>query len=261
MTSNPPSSHALVVVPTYREAENIDEILGQLLRHADVQVLIVDDNSNDGTEEKVQAHSERHPGRVHILQRPGKLGLASAYVEGFSWGLERDFQRLVGMDADLSHDPAQVPVLLKHLEKSPVALGSRYVEGGGTQNWSFFRRCLSRFGSIYSRSILGLPLRDMTGGFMAWRREVLENLRLDSIRSEGYAFLIELKFRAHLAGYEFQESPILFEERRAGQSKMSWKIILEGVTRVWALALQRRQLRKELGSPGKSRITDSAPNS
>ncbi len=246
MTPSAPG-RPLVIVPTYQEAENIDELMAGIFGHLPgVSLLFVDDASTDGTSQKIAAQMRRRPHQVHLLERPRKLGLASAYLAGFQWGLTRDYDAFVEMDADLSHDPALLPVLLGALARFDAVVGSRYVKGGGTGNWSLFRRFLSQFGSLYARSILGMPVRDMTAGFVAWRREVLESIELASIRSEGYAFQIETKFRAHLAGFQLHETPILFVDRRAGQSKMGFRIVLEGVIRVWLLLWRKRRLRQAL---------------
>jgi dolichol-phosphate mannosyltransferase len=163
--------------------------------------------------------------------------MGTAYVAGFSWALERDYDAVVEMDADLSHDARALPTLVGLLSDADVVIGSRYVPGGGTENWSRLRLAISRFGSFYARGILGLPIRDLTGGFNAWHRRVLEALPLDRVRSEGYSFQIELKLRAARAGFRLVETPIVFVDRRAGQSKMSWRIIIEAMVRVWWLRL------------------------
>lgn len=233
---------ALVVVPTYNEAENIALLLaGIRARAPEVDVLFVDDNSQDGTRELIEAHRAEDPG-IHLLERPRRMGLGTAYVAGFRWALSRSYGAMIEMDADLSHDPADLPGFLELLESYDVVVGSRYIPGGGTRNWGLLRQFISRFGSFYARVILGLKVRDLTGGFNAWRREVLETLDLDDVRSEGYAFQIELKYRAHLAGFSVHETPIVFVDRRAGRSKMGWPIVVEAVGRVWALRAKRRAI-------------------
>jgi dolichol-phosphate mannosyltransferase len=230
----------LVVVPTYNEAENIDELLGGIERHASfAEVLFVDDNSRDGTVERIDEHRSRRPGRIHLLQRPGKLGLGTAYVAGFRWALERDYDAVQEMDADLSHNPADLPRTLDFPEGKQVVVGSRYIPGGATVDWGLSRKCLSGFGNLYARAILGIGVHDLTGGFNAWRREVLETVALDAVGSEGYAFQIEMKYRAARAGFALHEVPIVFHDRRVGQSKMSWRVTIEAVFRVWALRLGR----------------------
>ena len=197
----------------------------------------MDDNSPDGTGRLAAAMAERDPG-IHVLHRAAKDGLGRAYVAGFGWGLARPYERLAQMDADLSHDPAYLPALLAALETCEVAVGSRYVSGGGTRNWGWGRRMLSRGGSWYARTILGLPFRDLTGGFRCWRRSVLENLDLPSIRSNGYSFQIEMLFRAALNGHAIAEVPIVFTDRVDGTSKMSKKIVVEAMGVVWKLRAQ-----------------------
>lgn len=226
----------LVVVPTLDEADNVDALLDGIERHAPgVHVLFVDDASKDGTPQKIRARQSKADGRVHLIERPGKLGLGTAYVTGFKWALARGYLAAVEMDADLSHRPEDLAKLLATLASHACVVGSRYVKGGGTRNWSPHRKLISRCGSLYARIVLRLPIRDLTGGFNGWRREVLEKVDLDGIRSEGYSFQIELKYRAHLAGFTPVEFPIIFEERREGQSKMSGGIVLEAIWRVWGL--------------------------
>ena len=238
-----PPPEVLIVVPTYNEAENVGDLLDGIWRHLpETDVLVVDDNSPDGTGERIESYRERFPHRLHLIRRPGKLGLGTAYIAGFRWALERGYGAVVQMDADLSHDAADLPRLLASLESHDVVIGSRYVAGGGVEKWSVPRRLLSRFAGFYARSILQLRIFDPTGGFNAWRRSVLETLELATIHSEGYSFLIELKFRAHLAGFCLHEIPIVFVDRRAGRSKLSWWVILEAVVRVWLLSFARRSL-------------------
>ena len=247
----PPLTHStslrtLVIVPTYNEVDNVRPLIAGIIAHApEVDVLFVDDNSQDGTRQEIASLIAERPGRVSMLSRAGKLGLGTAYVAGFHWGLERDYQALVEMDADLSHRAEDLAKILAALEHSPVVIGSRYITGGGTQNWSLLRRVISQGGSFYARCILGLKARDLTGGFNAWRSEVLRAIDPTQVRSEGYTFQVELKFRAHLAGFALREWPILFVERRAGQSKMSGGIVFEAIYRIWLLALQRPQILRD----------------
>jgi dolichol-phosphate mannosyltransferase len=230
----------LIVVPTLNEVENLDELLQGIATHAErADILFVDDNSQDGTVEKIREHQARRPQRIHLIQRPRKLGLGTAYVTGFKWALERDYDAIQEMDADLSHDPPYLAQTLEFPEGCDAVIGSRYIPGGGTVNWSLARRFISSFGNVYARAILGLPIRDLTGGFNAWRREVLETVSLDAVKSEGYAFQIELKYRAARAGFSLREIPIVFADRRVGQSKMSWQVAFEAMTRVWALRFRR----------------------
>jgi len=231
---------ALIVVPTYNEAENIDTLLDGIFTHVpQTHVLFVDDNSADGTPDKIRAQMERRPDQIHMLQREGKLGLGTAYIAGFRWALERDYQAVQEMDADLSHDPRYLPQLFDFPEGIHVVIGSRYIPGGGTVDWGLSRKFISGFGNIYARTILGLSIRDLTGGFNNWHREVLERISLDGIRSEGYAFQIEMKYRATRAGFRTHEVPIIFADRRAGESKMSGRVALEAMIRVWAMRLGR----------------------
>lgn len=245
----------LVIIPTYNEAENIGPLTDGIRHHAPgVDILFVDDNSQDGTQRVIAELQGLHPGRIHLISRPGKLGLGTAYVAAFKWGLANGYDVLVEMDADHSHRPEDLAAILRLVPSSPVVIGSRYIPGGGTRNWSRMRQFISRGGSLYARTILGLKARDLTGGFNAWHRQVVEDIGPDQIRSEGYTFQVELKFRAHLAGYDLREVPILFVERRAGQSKMAGSIVAEAIYRIWMLAAQRgyieRQLAERTGRSG-----------
>jgi len=229
----------LIVVPTYNEIENIESLLKAVRKtiasvdSANVDLLVVDDGSPDGTGKKVDelAKTDSH---LHVLHRKGKLGLGTAYVEGFGWGMEKGYDAFIEMDADFSHDPKYLPTLLELLQKSDVVIGSRYVPGGGTVNWGFGRRMLSRGGSLYSRTILGAPIRDFTGGFNGWRRRVLEAVHLESLKSDGYSFQIELKYRAFLKGFSLIEFPIVFADRKVGKSRMNRRIVFEALGRIWA---------------------------
>lgn len=217
----------LVVTPTYNEVDNIASLIAGLRAAVPgVEVLVVDDGSPDGTAQRAREQGEG----VHLLERAGKQGLASAYVDGFRWGIGRGFERIVQMDADLSHDPQDVPKLLA--STSDLALGSRYVPGGGTEGWPLHRELLSRFGSIYARLWLGLPQRDLTGGFKAWQADMLGRVLEQPVKSDGYAFQVEMTLRAVRLGASVQEYPIVFTERVAGNSKMSRKIAIEAATLV-----------------------------
>lgn len=225
----------LVVIPTYNEKENIGQIVPEVLAQGrGIEVLVVDDNSPDGTADVVRAMSAKDP-RVHLLSRPGKQGLGRAYLAGFRWGLDKGYDAVVEMDADFSHRPVDLGPLVDRLGSADFAVGSRYVKGGGTRNWGLLRKIISRGGGIYSRIILGFPLNDWTGGFNAWNRRVLEGIGLDGVLSNGYSFQIELKYKAMRKGFKGAEVPIMFEERRVGQSKMSLKIVIEAFYRVWLL--------------------------
>lgn len=231
----------LVVLPTYNERANVATLLPAILRHPNVDVLVVDDSSPDGTSDLVEAFGENHPDRVFLLNRPGKLGLGTAYVAGFRWALRHEYDLVCEMDADFSHDPASLPALIATARGADLALGSRYVPGGGTTNWSVLREMISRSGSLYARQILNLPYHDLTGGFKCFRREVLESLDLSSLHSTGYAFQIELTYRVHQAGFTIREVPITFDERRNGKSKMSSRIVLEALIRVAQLRFSSKK--------------------
>ncbi len=225
-------SSTLVIIPTYNERENIPPLLEKVFSLATgFHVLIVDDGSPDATASLVQELQPRYPGRLFLLQRSGKLGLGTAYLTGFKWGLEKGYQYLFEMDADFSHDPNDLPRLLEACEKqgADLSVGSRYVKGGGVQNWPFNRIALSKGASFYTRLITGMPIKDPTAGFMCYTRNVLLHLDLDNIRFVGYAFQIEMKYKAWRAGYKIQEVPILFKDRTHGQSKMHRGIIEEGI--------------------------------
>ena len=223
----------LVIIPTYNEKENIANIVPAVLAAAPaVEILVVDDNSPDGTGAVVKAMNNP---RVHLLSRPGKAGLGKAYLAGFEWGLQRGFEGLVEMDADFSHRPQDLPKLLAALGANDFVMGSRYVRGGSTVNWGLIRKIISRGGGIYSSLILGYPIKDWTGGFNAWKAEVLRKIGLEKVQSNGYSFQIELKYRASCEQFKGVEVPIVFEDRRVGQSKMSLKIVLEAFYRVWMI--------------------------
>lgn len=229
----------LIIIPTYNESDNVEKLL-DLISRTDpaAHILIVDDNSPDRTYEIVERLIQTsYPGRLFLLKRAGKLGLGTAYIAGFKWALARDYDYIFEMDADFSHDPKYLPAFLAAIEKHDLVLGSRYVPGGGVKNWGLLRKFISRGGSLYARTILGLSLRDLTGGFKCFRREVLEAIDLDSIKSNGYSFQIEMTYRACCKGFRVFETPIVFEDRTAGKSKMSRKIFLEAVLMVWKLRL------------------------
>jgi dolichol-phosphate mannosyltransferase len=226
---------AVICLPTYDERENLAPILDAI--HAvepRVDVLVVDDASPDGTGDLADAIAARD-GRVRVLHRPGKQGLGRAYLAGFSWALARGYDLVLEMDADFSHDPVHLPAILAGARRADLVLGSRYVPGGRTVDWGLARKLVSRGGSLYARKILGLPLRDLTGGFKCFRREVLEAIDLPSVSSSGYAFQIELTFRAVQRGFRVMEVPITFADRRVGRSKMSSGIVLEAMKNVWAM--------------------------
>ena len=234
----------LVIVPTYNEIESIGEVVRRLFATADdrTELLVVDDGSPDGTAELVEGVAREMP-RVHLLRRDGKLGLGTAYLTGFRWAMERGYDTVVEMDADLSHDPADVPRLVAALETADLAIGSRYVPGGSTRNWGPGRRALSRMGNLYAAIWLRFGVRDSTSGFRAYRVSRLAALDLGSVGSEGYAFQIEMTHRVRRAGGAITEVPIVFVERETGASKMSRRIVLEALVKVprWGLAGRRRR--------------------
>lgn len=230
---------SLVIIPTYNEIENVESITSAVLRvtSSDTHVLVVDDSSPDGTGELVKKLMENEP-RLKLLSRPAKQGLGRAYIAAFRWGLEKDYDVFVEMDADFSHRPEDLVELLKAVKDADFAIGSRYVKGGRTVNWGILRKIISRGGSLYARMILGYPVSDWTGGFSAWKRNVLEGIDLDSVRSEGYSFQIEMKYRGKKNGFRAVEVPIVFEDRRVGKSKMSSRIVIEAFIRVWGMRFQ-----------------------
>jgi dolichol-phosphate mannosyltransferase len=232
------SYKALVIVPTYNEKENIEILISQVLeKDVGLEMLIVDDNSPDGTGELVDSMRERNP-RVHVMHREGKMGLGSAYRAGFRWALERDYELVFEMDADFSHDPRYIPDFLAASKEADLVIGSRYVQGINVVNWPMSRLLLSYGASIYTRVITGLPVKDPTGGFKCFHRRVLEALDLDRVLSEGYSFQIEVSFKVHRKGFKIKEIPIIFVDRHSGTSKMDKKIVKEAVWMVWWLKLQ-----------------------
>jgi dolichol-phosphate mannosyltransferase len=238
MSSLPGPGRALIIIPTYNERENIPRLIPAVLqRDTRLDVLIIDDNSPDGTGELADAIADSD-NRVHVIHRAAKLGLGTAYLAGFRWGLDRGYDFIFEMDADFSHDPGHLPQFMEALEHADVVLGSRYLEGRVTVvNWPMGRLLLSWFANIYARKVTGLPVADATAGFKAFRRRVLEAIDLDRVESEGYAFQIEVNMRAWKKGFTLAEIPIVFVDRTIGVSKMSKKIIREAVWKVWKLRL------------------------
>lgn len=228
----------LIITPTYNERDNIPRLVPLVLaQDARLDILIIDDHSPDGTGDLADALAADEP-RVHVLHRAGKLGLGTAYIDGFRWGIERGYDWLFEMDADFSHDPAHLPEFINALEEFDVVLGSRYLGGRVTVvNWPVARLLLSYFANVYARAITGVPMADLTSGYKAFRREVLEAVQLERVESEGYAFQIEMTTRAWKRGYRIGEIPIVFVDRTSGDSKMSKKIIREAVWKVWKLRL------------------------
>lgn len=224
----------LVVIPTYNEIENIRSLLPAVLAVSpELEILVVDDSSPDGTAKAVEQIGATEK-RVHLLLRAKKEGLGRAYIAGFQWGIAKGYDAIIEMDADFSHRPEDLGKILQSLRNGKdFAVGSRYVPGGATVNWGLSRKLISRGGSFYARTILGFPLRDWTGGFNGWTRATLAKIELSKVLSNGYSFQIELKYRALKAGCKGEEIPIVFEDRRVGQSKMSGKIVLEAFRRVW----------------------------
>jgi len=229
----------LVIVPTYNERDNLPRKVPRILEQDDlIDILVVDDGSPDGTGELARTMAAEQP-RIHVLEREAKDGLGKAYLAGFEWGLARDYDLLFEMDADISHPPDALPRMIEAAKDHAFVIGSRYVGGRVTvSNWPVSRLLVSYFGCLYARVITRMPVRDATGGFNCWRREVLEKVGLDRIRSNGYAFQIELKFRAYRKRFSFVEIPILFMERDSGESKMSRRIMREAIWRVWWLKIQ-----------------------
>ncbi|HXI83779.1 MAG TPA: polyprenol monophosphomannose synthase [Verrucomicrobiae bacterium] len=235
---------ALVIIPTYNERENIRSIVELVLSQVpNLEILVVDDNSPDGTAAIVTEMAQAEP-RVHLLSRAGKLGLGTAYIAGFKWGLSRGYAYLIEMDADFSHDPREIPNMLKAIQEADLVLGSRYIDGVRVVNWPLSRLVLSKGASYYVRIITGLPVYDPTGGFKCFRRKVLETLELDEVRSNGYAFQIEMTHKAWMKGFRIREIPITFADRSAGQSKMSGHIVREALWMVWSLAFAHGFRRK-----------------
>jgi dolichol-phosphate mannosyltransferase len=236
-------SQPLVIIPTYNERDNVTRLIPAILStDGRLHVLIVDDASPDGTAgEILRLRENACASRLHLHSRPEKLGLGSAYVQGFRWGLERGYDFLIQMDADWSHNPEDLKRMLHLAREADFVVGSRYVPGGGTLNWGAGRKLLSRFGSVYARWILGSDFADFTGGFNGWSGEVLKGVGVDGLRSDGYSFQLELKYRADRLGYTHIEFPIRFTERRTGKSKMSSSIALEACWRVWKFKIDLRK--------------------
>jgi len=231
---------AMMIVPTYNEQENIELLVGEILGlPVPVEVIIVDDNSPDGTGETADRLAAEHPGRVRVVHRSGKLGLGTAYIAGFKKALEMNAARIMTMDADFSHPPRYIPAMLQKCEEVDVVIGSRYVEGGGTEQCTVARKILSRGANGFAHLMLGLRARDTTAGFRCYRREVLESIDLDDIRANGYSFLIEMLFRCRQAGWRVGEVPIVFVNRLRGASKISRDEIIKAMLTVLRLAPQR----------------------
>ena len=231
---------ALVITPTYNEADNVGQIIELVLAQPiPLSILVVDDNSSDGTAEVVRSKMEDNPDRIHLIERSGKLGLGTAYLRGFRYALSQDYTYICEMDADLSHDPDDLPRLIDPVRDDvDLAIGSRYVEGVRVINWPLPRLVLSYSAGIYTRTITRLPILDVTAGFKCFHRRVLEALPLDRINSDGYAFQVEMHYRTWRAGFHIEEVPVIFTERTEGQSKMSRGIVYEAALKVWELRLR-----------------------
>lgn len=235
-----------VIVPTYNEAENLPKLVSALfaLPLDDLSLLVVDDNSPDGTGELAEMLAFEHPGCLTVLHRRSKSGLGTAYIAGFQYALKAGATAVAQMDADFSHPPEKLVELVDALQTCDLALGSRYVPGGSVdERWPLWRKGLSAWGNFYARTILGIPVRDVTGGFRLWRRETLLGMPLELVRSNGYAFQVEMSYIAHLLGFTCNEVPIYFADRRWGQSKMSFRIQREAAIRVWQMLFRYQRLK------------------
>jgi dolichol-phosphate mannosyltransferase len=232
------AERSLIIIPTYNELENVKKIIPDILnRYENVEILVVDDNSPDGTGELVDQLMKQSE-RIKLLKRPGKMGLGTAYIAGFKYALANRYDFIFEMDADYSHDPKEIGNFLEAIKSCDLVLGSRYKTGVNVINWPMRRLMLSYFANGYTRFITGLPIKDATGGFKCFRRKVLESIDLDSIKSNGYAFQIEMTFKAFKKGFRISEIPIIFIDRFQGTSKMSKKIVHEAVLMVWKLRIR-----------------------
>ena len=231
------SPKVLVVVPTYNEIENLERLAAAIFAQGDFHLLVVDDNSPDGTGDLAERLKDRYPGRLWVLHRSSKLGLGTAYVAGFRHALARDYDVVCQMDCDFSHDPRALPELVAAAQHADVVVGSRYVPGGATPGWPLLRRLVSRGGSLYTRLVLGMGINDLTSGLKCFRREALAALDLDAIQTTGFGFQVEVNWRCYRKGFRIVEVPITFVDRTAGQSKMSVGIFLEAMAMVWKLRL------------------------
>jgi dolichol-phosphate mannosyltransferase len=235
-----------VIIPTFNEKENLPKITEQLLALPleDLRLLIIDDNSPDGTGQLADEIASRFPKQTTVMHRAGKLGLGTAYISGFKQLLKTDVQFIAQMDADFSHPPEKLLEFMKAITDADVVFGSRYIPGGSLdENWPAWRKFLSRFGNEYSRAILRIPVKDLTGGYRLWRREVLSTIPLDEVRSNGYVFQVEMAYVTSLLGFHITEIPIYFAERKFGQSKMNLSIQIEAALRVWQLVSRYRHLK------------------
>lgn len=240
-----------IIMPTYNEAENLPGLVERImsLPKSNINLLFIDDNSPDGTGQVAEDLGKKYPGRIQVIHREGKLGLGSAYILGFQTVLDSGADAVGQMDSDFSHPPEKIPEMIAALEDADLVLGSRYVEGGAVdKDWPFWRKGLSAWGNFYARTILGVPIRDVTTGFRLWRRETLQAMPLERILSGGYVFLVEMAYLAHKMGYKLGEVPIYFADRKWGQSKMNLRIQAEAAVRVWQVRYAYRDIEgKELG--------------
>jgi len=235
----------LIILPTYNEIENLQAVVEEILARGPYDILVVDDNSPDGTGALADRLAKKHRDRVHVLHRAAKEGLGRAYIDGFKWGLQRDYDVFFEMDADFSHNPAHLSQFVREIENgADLVLGSRNIKGGGTRNWSVVRTLVSKGGSQYARLILFSPYHDLTSGYKAFRREVLEALDLENVDSNGYSFQIELTHRTHQMGFKVRETPIIFVDRKVGKSKMTGRIVLEAMLVVWKIRFSKKAVRR-----------------
>jgi dolichol-phosphate mannosyltransferase len=222
---------SLIAIPTYNEKENIIPLISEIMKYVDSDIFVIDDNSPDGTAQVIKDNLSGN--RVKLCERPKKLGLATAYIHAFKYAIDNDYDYIFTMDADFSHNPNYLQNFLEKIKEADLVIGSRYISGGGIKNWSKFRLFVSKCGNFYARTILGIPIKDVTGGFKCYRISALKKINLDKIKSEGYSFLIEMKYLFYKNKFNVKEIPIVFEERREGQSKMSKKIFFEAMRNVW----------------------------
>lgn len=237
-----------IVIPTYNEKENLPLIINSLfdLKIPNLNILVVDDNSPDGTGDIADKLKQQYPDKISVLHREGKKGLGTAYLEGFKYCLDHGADQIVQMDADFSHNPEKVLNLLEELKEEDMVLGSRYVSGGSLDDrWAIWRKGLSSFGNFYARVILRMPIQDVTGGFRAWKRDTLLGIPLDRVKSQGYAFQVEMAYITYLSGFSISEIPIYFADRIRGDSKMSINIQIEAARRVWSILYEYKDLRKQ----------------
>lgn len=234
------NANALIIIPTYNELDNIERMLNTLFElYPHIHLLIVDDGSPDGTANVVKRFQQERPEQLHLIERSGKLGLGTAYIAGFKWALARHYEYILEMDCDFSHDPKDVGPMIEAAQAADLVIGSRYIGGIRIMNWPFHRLLLSCLASLYVRLITGIPIMDVTGGFKCFRRKTLETIDLDRIISNGYSFQIELNYKAWCLGFKLHEHPIVFHERRNGQSKMNRAVVIEAIHSVITLRLKR----------------------